>query len=292
MKLSWPEQGQIAAGGIDAAEAPGADLSAQQPEILPVAAPAQAPRWRLATMPRDQLLWIVLALLAALIIALGIFLLWRGELQSRAVRSIVVEGAGRFSSTEILALSTLRSGAPIDDQTIAAAEARLRLHPALLDVRIERRGEDLAIVVHERQCAALVKPGSEDALIFEIDPEGVILAENRLRCPDAPLLSGPFRRQGERFDDPQLKQLLADLSAVRSAYPDLARRISEIRLRPEGGAALYLSRSRVRVELPATFGDALTLGKLYAAVSYLERRGLQQGAIDLRGADAVISAGP
>lgn len=279
MKLSLPERGRAVS------PAP-AEASPLPPQAM--VSDSVSPGATLAT----RLPFLTLLAVALLLLGSGAAILFQRAQEAQPVLGIVVEGATRYSAEEWIAASNLQRGGAVSNESLAAAEDRLRLHPAVQDVDIERRDSSLLIQIKERECAAVVRSELEPNLVFEIDPAGLILAENRLRCPNAPLLVGPFRREAESFTDPQLKAMLSDLQSLRETYPELARRISELRLRPEGGVALYLSPLRARVEVPVHFGETETLRRLYAAVAYFERNGVRQGSIDLRGPDAIVSTQP
>ena len=157
------------------------------------------------------------------------------------------------------------------------------------------RGGVLRLELDERVCVALVRNeeasgDGQQARLFEVDRDLVILAENRVRCGDVPMIRGAFVRDPDsedRFRDPVLERLVAGLERLRREAPELAARISELHLRRAGGLTLYLTPARVRVEMPAEL-DEVSLKRLYAAVAYLESGEHKSGVIDLRGPGVVI----
>ena len=151
----------------------------------------------------------------------------------------------------------------------------------------------VTIRVEERRCAAVVRNDEGDATrLYEVDIDLTILAENRVRCSNVPLIRGSFARENEdrmdRLEDAERARAVRGLDRLQANAPELAARISELRLRSSGEATLYMQPARIRVELPAPFGDAATFQKLYAAVAYLEKQPEPGGVIDLRGEGVVV----
>jgi cell division septal protein FtsQ len=234
--------------------------------------------------------YFLLFLAAALALILGGALLILEPYLPTEVREIRVSGAQYLSNEEARRIAGLELGRVYDSDELFAAEDRLRLHPAIESAEVRREGAGvLALVLKERGCAAIVQTTREPEILFEVDGLLTILSENRVRCRDAPLVVGDFQRSTDRFNDARLAGAVAGLARLRSAYPELAGRVSELRMNAAGGVTLSLAPTRVRVEMPADFASDARLKRLYAAVSYFEKGGYQAGVIDLRGPDAVLA---
>ncbi len=256
-----------------------------------------------------------------LLLSGSVLLIWQvdAELDPKPVRSFEVQDleqddpgpgiagwAGYLSAEEAIEFSGLKRGMVYDDVALEEAEERLALHPAVKAARIEQVGGGVVrIRLAERACVAVIRqeqstedengggPADGRTTLYEVDAELVILAENRIRCKDAPLVRGAFARDEEgleRFTDPALARVIAGLQDLRKHYPELADRISELHWRRTGRLTLYLKPARVRVELPGSLDSAGVVQRLYAAVAYFERSGgaSRSGVIDLRGEGVVI----
>jgi cell division protein FtsQ len=236
---------------------------------------------------------VALALVAILALLAGSAILISLPGQPGPVRSIQVDGLRYLREEEAIQFAGLQIGRVYRDVDLEQAESRLALHPAVRSAQIKQVGADaLRVVVEERACVALVRneEGPDGTTLYEVDAELMILAENRVRCSGVPLVRGSFVRdveRGDRFKDPILERLVRGLARLRSDYPELAARISELHLRRAGGLTLYLTPARVRVEMSAELDD-VSVKRLYAAVAYFERDGARNGVIDLRGPGVVI----
>ncbi len=236
----------------------------------------------------------VVFVFAVVALIAGSVMLIFGPVIPEVVQRVQVDGTQTLTAEEVRRIAGLEIGRLYPDKELEQAEERLRLHPLVRDARVERRGSDgLRVIVEERECAAIIH-GRVDGreVLFAIGRDLTILAENRVRCGGVPVLRGTFHRDAERFDDPGLRRLLESLDRMRRTYPELAARVSELRVLDGGsGLSLFLSPKRVRVELPPELDDE-TIRRLYAAVSYYENAQVDSGGtIDLRGDRGVVVPG-
>lgn len=202
--------------------------------------------------------------------------------------------AAYLDAAELVRFASLERGRRYSREELAAAADRLALHPVIRRAVVEQTAAAVVTIrVEERRCAAVVRNDEGDATrLYEVDIDLTILAENRVRCSDVPLIRGSFARENEdrmdRLEDAELARAVRGLDRLQQSAPELAARISELQLRSSGEATLYMKPARIRVELPAPFGEAATFQKLYAAVAYLEKQPDPGGVIDLRGEGVVV----
>ena len=198
-----------------------------------------------------------------------------------ALRRFEVVGNTRARTEEILAVVAEWNGRNLVALDLEPIAKRLAGRPWIDRVTLSKRFPDgLAVRITERQAAALYRDdtgfwwvGTDGSLIASYDPrrdrkEYVILSGERRRLADAVGL----------IDD------------LRRARPDYAAALSEIASLPDGGFGMMdaIFRKPVRV-LRADAPEKIRA--LLEARGFVESRGWEARAIDLRFADRIILVG-
>ena len=191
------------------------------------------------------------------------------------VRKVEIRGATYIPASEILRRLHLDSTASVfDDQEPLLA--RLRAHPQVRDVEIDRRLPATLIVhVRENMPVALI-PVTRGFVVVDgqgrqlpIDPSATAL--------DLPILAAR---------DTALARLLAEL---RARYPSLFAKVSEIRREGRDELLVRLADARVRA-LANVSADRLA--DVTPVEADLARRHLRVAALDIRYPDQVIARLP
>jgi len=198
-----------------------------------------------------------------------------------ALRRFEVVGNTRARTEEILAVTGEWTGRNLVALDLAPIAARLAGHPWIERVTLSKRFPDgLVVRITERRAAALFRDetgfwwvGVDGNLIAAYDPrrdrtEYVIVTGERRRLPEA-------------------VGLIEDL---RHARPDYVAALSEIASLPDGGFGMMdaIFRKPVRVQR----ADApAKIRALLDARAFIESRGWEARAIDLRFADRIILVG-
>ncbi|MBE7438733.1 MAG: FtsQ-type POTRA domain-containing protein [Spirochaetales bacterium] len=230
-----------------------------------------------------------LFVISVIFLGAGAFLLFQAEQDARVVSEIEVEGNHYYSDQEILELTDLSINRSIRAQELKALRKRLLMLPAILDFSWKREGSRLILLVRERECAAIVRTGLTEELLFEIDYDLFIISENKVRCKNVPLVSGNFERSLDRFRDMTLYQLLAGFRLLKKDHPEMASRISEMRPGKAGELSLF-TMAGARMELAGGL-DGRNIKRLYAAFAFMEQEKKFRGVFDLRGADVLFVPG-
>lgn len=209
----------------------------------------------------------------------------------RIVVDIEVEGNTSLATAEILRLSGLKTGIENDLSALNQAEEVLSLHPFIREVNIERqrlRSQDKLIIhIKERSCVALVQNRKDNDIIYEIDIDLMVLSENKIRCRGVPLIQGTFHKQIDRFDDVMLKRMVHNWKNIHDIYPGLAKRISEIRIRREGGMHYFLSGRAIRIDVVSNL-DETRIRQMYGTVSWLESQNITRAVVEIRGEEVLV----
>jgi cell division protein FtsQ len=191
------------------------------------------------------------------------------------VRKVEIRGATYIPASEVLRRLHLDSTASVfDDQEPLLA--RLRAHPQVRDVEIDRRLPATLIVrVRENMPVALI-PVTRGFVVVDgqgrqlpIDPSATAL--------DLPILAAR---------DTALARLLAEL---RASYPSLFAKVSEIRREGRNELLVRLADARVRA-LANVSADRLA--DITPVEADLARRHLRVAELDLRYRDQVIARLP
>ena len=198
-----------------------------------------------------------------------------------ALRRFDVSGNTRVRTEEILGAASAWSGRNLLTLDLAPLAGRLAAHPWIERVTLSKRFPDgLSARITERKAVALYRDderfwwvGADGNLIAPYDPRGdrteyVIVT-------------------GERRALPEAVGLLADLRAAR---PDYVAALSEIASLPDGGFGMMdaIFRRPVRVLRADAPGK---IRALLEARGFVESRGWEARAIDLRFADRIILVG-
>ena len=239
-------------------------------------------------MSKGSDLFLPAFVLSVVLFALGGGALWfTGD--EEEVREVRVVGNEYLDTREVLALAGWTSEmSPMTPMKQELLRSRLLLHPAVLDVDFLHPADGVfEMVVEERKCAAIVSMGGQ---VYDIDAELQVLDSRRSRCLGVWIVEGRFELRGNRFEDVRLKRLVEDWLLLRSTHPELAARISEVRIRPGEGLVLFAQNEHLRVEMPKELRGGLL--RLYGTIAYMEEMGFRRGLLDLRGEEALFITEP
>ena len=192
-----------------------------------------------------------------------------------------ISGNSRTRTEEVLSALSAWRGRNLVALDLAPVARRLAEEPWIERATVTKRFPDgLAVRVVERKPVALFRDG--DALSF-VDGTGRIIAryDPRRDAAEYVILSGDRRAL------PDAAALLEDLHAKR---PEYFAALSEIASLPDGGFGMMdsLFRKSIRV-LRADAPEKIHA--LLDARSFIESRGWEARAIDLRFADRIILVG-
>lgn len=237
--------------------------------------PAVAPRRR-RRRPTLRLLF-----LAPVVLAAG-FGLWRFVSGSRfALRRFEVSGNARTRTEEILEVAAKWTGRNLLSLDLAPMATRLAGHPWIERVTLSKRFPDgISVRVFERRAVALYR---DETGFWWVGDGGHLIApyDPRRDRTEYVIISG------ERRLVPEAVGLIADLRAAR---PEYVAALSEIASLPDGGFGMMdaIFRKPVRVQR----ADAPSkIRALLEARGFVESRGWEARAIDLRFADRIILVG-
>jgi cell division protein FtsQ len=200
------------------------------------------------------------------------------------VRRVEIDGARYVSPDEIVSRLKMDTTASLFDD-VAPLEKRVRQHPSVRDVRIERKPPGTLIVrITENLPVAFVQAASG---LVAVDATGRLLPVDPATADvDLPLLA---------VRDTLSLRVLGD---VRERAPALFARIGEVRRLPRGGSFYLLFRL---TETPTNLAhDVLAAGDvsvdrlsdIVPVEQDLARRRLRATELDLRFRDQVIARLP
>jgi cell division protein FtsQ len=194
------------------------------------------------------------------------------------VRRVEIDGTRYVSPDEIVQRLRIDTTASLWDD-VAVLEQRVRQHPSVRDVRIERRLPGTLLVrVTENLPVALVQAA---AGLVPVDAEGKSLPINPATADvDLPVLA---------TRDTLALRLLGE---VRDRAPALFARIGEVRRLQRGGPFFLLLRltdQPTRDILAATDVTADRLTDIVPVEQDLARRNLRAAELDLRFRDQVVA---
>ena len=229
--------------------------------------------------PSRRRRWLIPASIAAAVFVLILSPLWAPLLLRRLtffrVRHVEVVGARYVAPREVLERLRVDTTASVWDP-LGPLERRVREHPLVREVRVERRLPGTLVVrLVERAPVGLIatpsglRPYDERGRPLAIDPTAADV--------DAPVLSAGRA-------DTTILRLLGD---VRAKAPALYRRVSEIRRDGNGTELLVVLDSLPVRTLPDVTLQRLT--DLELVEQDLARRGLRPIELDLRYRDQVIA---
>ncbi|HEY1435847.1 MAG TPA: FtsQ-type POTRA domain-containing protein [Thermoanaerobaculia bacterium] len=198
-----------------------------------------------------------------------------------ALRRFDVSGNTRARTEEVLAVAGEWTGKNLVALDLAPIAVRLSGHPWIERVTLSKRFPDgLSVRITERQAVALFR---DDAGFWWVGADGNLIASYDPRRDQTKyvILTGERRLLSEAVG------LIGDLRAAR---PDYVAALSEIASLPDGGFGMMdaIFRKPVRVlraDAPAK------IGALLEARGFVESRGWEARAIDLRFADRIVLVG-
>ena len=229
----------------------------------PEAAPTHRRRWRLAALGV-----IVLALLTSP---------WWGRQALRRmaffrVRNVEIVGARWLQASDVVARLGVDTTASVWDD-LAPLEARVRQHPQVQEVEIDRR-----------------LPGTLVVRVTENLPVALVPSRGGLQAVDARGRALPIDPSRSNVDLPIVAQrdtaLLRLLADVRTASPTLFARVSEVRRAGREEIIVRLVSVPVRATVDVT---AARLAETIPVEEDLARRGAAVAELDLRFRDQVIA---
>jgi cell division protein FtsQ len=211
--------------------------------------------------------------------AFGLFRFLSGSHFS--LRRFEISGNSRARTEEILSALSEWNGRNLVALSLAPLASRVAAHPWIERVTLSKRFPDgLSVRVNERQAVALYR---EDERFWLVSAEGNLIAPYDPRRDRTTYVI----LTGERRTLPDAVGMVAEL---RAAQPEYFSKLSEIASLPDGGFGMMdaIFRSPVRV----LRADApKKIGALLEARGFIENRGWEARAIDLRFADRIILVG-
>lgn len=198
-----------------------------------------------------------------------------------ALRRFEVAGNVRARTEEVLAVTNEWTGKNLVALDLAPLAVRLSGHPWIERVTLSKRFPDgLSVRITERKAVALYR---DDTGFWWVGADGSLIATYDPRRDQTKYVI----LTGERRVLPEAVGLIADLGAAR---PDYVAALSEIASLPDGGFGMMdaIFRKPVRVlraDAPAK------VRALLEARGFVESRGWEARAIDLRFADRIILVG-
>lgn len=200
-----------------------------------------------------------------------------------SVKSINIRGNRYLKESEILSLLSFKQRNFISQDGFGEIEKRLLSHPLIKSVSISLEGNVLILDVEDKSCAAVL---IKDSIPIDIFEDLSRHAESVSRCSGVPVLSG-FNIAGEVSSDKRTVEILDSLLFMKKKRPALYSKISEIQNYSFDQLRIYLTGSRIRMEVRGNLSDSIQK-RMLAAYNYFEREKIQRGTIDLRGSDAIL----
>ncbi len=198
-----------------------------------------------------------------------------------ALRRIEVSGNSQARTEDILGVTGEWSGRNLVALDLAPLASRLARHPWIQRVTLTKRFPDgLSVRITERRALALYRDGER---FWWVGGEGNLIApyDPRRDRTEYVILSG------ERRSLPEAVGLLEDL---RVSEPEYVTALSEIASLPDGGFGMMDAIFRRPVRVLRTDAPE-KVRALLEARGFVESRGWEARAIDLRFADRIILVG-
>ncbi len=194
------------------------------------------------------------------------------------VRRVEVLGARYASPDEIVSRLRVDSSASVWDD-VGPLEERVRVHPSVRDVRIERK-----------------LPGTLVIRVTENPPVALIQVSGGLVAVDAAGRTLPVDPTAVDVDLPVLRSrdtlALRLLGEVQEALPLVFARIGDVRRTPAGDLAIRLNEPAARLVLVSADLTVQRLSEIIPVEQDLARRNATATELDLRYRDQVIARLP
>lgn len=194
------------------------------------------------------------------------------------VRRVEVLGARYASPDEIVSRLRVDSSASVWDD-VGPLEERVRVHPSVRDVRIERK-----------------LPGTLVIRVTENPPVALIQVSGGLVAVDAAGRTLPVDPTAVDVDLPVLRSrdtlALRLLGEVQEALPLVFARIGDVRRTPAGDLAIRLNEPAARLVLASADLTVQRLSEIIPVEQDLARRNATATELDLRYRDQVIARLP
>jgi len=213
-------------------------------------------------------------------LALGGFWMWQKTREDArfAIRKIELSGIVHAPKSEIASIARTYSGRNLFRLDLGELRRDLATIAWVESAALEKKLPDtLVIAVRERQPVALV--AKKDGLHY-VDPNGVVFARltPTVGDPDLPLI--------EDATEAEITAAVAFLESLRVRDPELHQRVSQIRVLPSAGFALWDRDLEATVRL-----DADTVHRWPQVYGIAQAEKLSRGAIeyaDLRFEDRIV----
>ncbi|KUK12559.1 MAG: Cell division protein FtsQ [Moorella sp. 60_41] len=173
-----------------------------------------------------------------------------------SLQAVEVQGNLRVPEEEVLRLAAVEPGLNLWQMDVGAVAERVKAHPLIKEVRVERRWpHTLMITLREREALALLPAGGA---FWVVDGQGYVMERiSSLRQRQLPVVSGVDLKE-----DPgpglclQEEGLRAALAVLQGLPPQERRQVMEIDAGEAENLVLYL-QGQVKVK----FGDSSSVGE-------------------------------
>lgn len=205
--------------------------------------------------------------IAALV--LGGFWIWQKTQEDArfAIRKIEITGIVHAPKDEVRNIASSYSGRNLFRLELEGLRSQLRSIAWIESVALEKKLPDTLVVeVQERRPAALVD--RKDGLHY-VDPNGVVFARltPEVGDPDLPLI--------EDAPEHEIAAAVAFLQTLRQTRPELYARVSQLRVLPSAGYAIWDRDLQASIRL-----DASTVDRWMQVYGIVQAEGMGRGSID------------
>lgn len=224
---------------------------------------------------RKAILFLMLILLVTLAARWGFRTLERSGVFS--VRRVTVQGNRMSSEAQIRTLADIKQGVQLFDVTVEEVAERIRQHPWIDQVEVERVWPDtLTVRVTEHRPLAMINIEGEEQGLYYLDYQGTVFVPvDPLQDIDYPVVTGisppDGKNAGAGFQlggDARTAEIRDFLDVAARGNPILPlQSISEIHLGREKGIIVYL----VEHPFPIYIGYGNVEKRYYQLVKLLER---------------------
>jgi cell division septal protein FtsQ len=230
----------------------------------------------------------LLFLISILMIISGVMLLVFFFSGSEKVREIQISGLKYLKESDVLEILSIKKDIPLSGEEMDRAALNLRAHPAVDRADIKLLAGTLFVEIAEKQCVAVLRNGD---VLYDLFSDMMVVSSGPTRCHGVPLITGPFSPAEDHVKSEVLKETIRGLSIMTQEKPELAHRISEIRIESRKNSMIFLSDPHLRIEYTGDLTSSL-IKRMYAAVSYYEKENhTAAGWIDMSGKDAILVPG-